>query len=95
MLADLAAEHGFKFGTLDGGIKHPTAELIGQNPLSALLGNLGLERRFAVYHWLGKWLRLASPLLPPLPGGRAGPLLGLPVAKRVKSGASKSVNSGN
>ena len=27
-LADLAAKHGFKFGTLDGGIKHPTAELI-------------------------------------------------------------------
>src|ERR1035438_5686653 len=32
MLADLAAKHGFKFGTLDGGIKHPTAELIGWNP---------------------------------------------------------------
>jgi hypothetical protein len=29
MLADLAAKHGFKLGTLDGGIKHPTAELIG------------------------------------------------------------------
>jgi hypothetical protein len=29
MLADLAAKHGFKFGTLDGGIKHPTTELIG------------------------------------------------------------------
>jgi len=29
MLADLAAEHGLKFGTLDGGIKHPAAELIG------------------------------------------------------------------
>ena len=28
-LADLAAKHGFKFGTLDGGIKHPTAEVIG------------------------------------------------------------------
>ena len=28
-LADVAAKHGFKFGTLDGGIKHPTAELIG------------------------------------------------------------------
>ena len=28
-LADLAAKHGFKFGTLDGGIKHPTAGLIG------------------------------------------------------------------
>jgi predicted nucleic acid-binding protein len=28
-LADLAAKHGFKFGTLDGGIKHPMAELIG------------------------------------------------------------------
>jgi hypothetical protein len=28
-LADLAAKHGLKFGTLDGGIKHPTAELIG------------------------------------------------------------------
>jgi hypothetical protein len=28
MLANLAAKHGFKFGTLDGGIKHPTAELI-------------------------------------------------------------------
>src|ERR1035438_10276707 len=39
--------------------------------------------------------RLASPRLPPLPGGRARPLLGFPVAKRVKFGASKSVNSGN
>jgi hypothetical protein len=29
MLADLAAKHGFKFGALDGRIKHPTAELIG------------------------------------------------------------------
>jgi hypothetical protein len=29
MLADLAAKHGFKFGTLDWGIKHPMAELIG------------------------------------------------------------------
>jgi hypothetical protein len=29
MRADLAAKLGFKFGTLDGGIKHPTAELIG------------------------------------------------------------------
>src|ERR1019366_9436583 len=29
-LADLAAKHGFKFGTLDGGIKHPTAELIAR-----------------------------------------------------------------
>lgn len=28
-LADLAAKHGFKFSTLDGGIKHPAAELIG------------------------------------------------------------------
>jgi len=28
MLADLAAKHGFKFCTLDGGMKHPTAELI-------------------------------------------------------------------
>jgi hypothetical protein len=36
----------------------------------------------------------ASPRLPPLPGGRAGPLLGFLVAKRVNSGASKSVNSG-
>jgi hypothetical protein len=27
-LADLAAKHVLKFGTLDGGIKHPTAELI-------------------------------------------------------------------
>jgi hypothetical protein len=36
-----------------------------------------------------------SPRLPPLPGGRACPLLGFHVAKRVKSGASKSVNSGN
>jgi hypothetical protein len=93
MLADLAAKHGFKFGTLDRGIKHPTAELIGYNPLSARLGNLGLERQFAVYHGLGKGWRLASPRLPPLPGGRAGPLLGFPVAKRVKSGASKSSNS--
>ena len=38
---------------------------------------------------------LASPRHPPLPGGRAGPLLGFPVAKRMKSGAAKSVNSGN
>jgi hypothetical protein len=44
---------------------------------------------------LGKRWRLASPRLPPLPGGRAGPLLGFLVAKRVKSGASKSINSGN
>jgi hypothetical protein len=29
MRASLTAKHGFKFGTLDGGIKHPTAELIG------------------------------------------------------------------
>jgi hypothetical protein len=29
MLADLASKHGFKLGTLDAGIKHPTAELIG------------------------------------------------------------------
>ena len=29
MLTDLAEKHGFKFGTLDGGIKHPTTELIG------------------------------------------------------------------
>ena len=29
MLADLAAKHGFKFGTLDGGIEPPAAELIG------------------------------------------------------------------
>jgi len=28
-LAELAAKHGLKFGTLDRGIKHPTAELIG------------------------------------------------------------------
>jgi len=79
MLADLAAKHGFKFGTLDGGIKHPTAELIGYNPWSALPGNLGLEHQFAVYHGLGKGWRLASPRLPPLPGGRAGPLLGFPL----------------
>jgi hypothetical protein len=26
---NLAAKHGFKFGTLAEGIKHPTAELIG------------------------------------------------------------------
>ena len=95
MPANLAAKHGFKFGTLDGGIKHPAAELIGQNPLLALPGNLGLERQFAVYHGLGKGWRLASPRLPPLLGGRAGPLLGFPVAKRVKSDASKSVNSGS
>ena len=68
--------------------------LIGWNPLSALPGNLGLERQLAVCHGLGKGWRLASPRLPPLPGGRAGPLLGFPVANRVKSGASKSVNSG-
>src|ERR1019366_7252603 len=65
------------------------------NPLSTLPGNLGLERQFAVDHGLGKGWRLASPRLPPLTGGRAGPLLGFPVAKRVKSGASKSVNSGH
>ena len=88
MLADLAAKHRCKFGTLDGGIKHPTAELIGSNPLPALPGNLGLERQFAVYHGLGKGWRLASPRLPPLPDGRAGPLLGFRVAKRVKSGAA-------
>src|ERR1039458_1966579 len=29
MLTNLAAKHGFKFGTLDGGIKRPAAELIG------------------------------------------------------------------
>jgi hypothetical protein len=57
-------------------------------------GEFGREHRFAVYHGLGKGWRLASPRLPPLPGGRTGPLLGFPVAKRVKSGASKSVNSG-
>jgi hypothetical protein len=28
MLADLASKHGLKIGTLDGEIKHPTAELI-------------------------------------------------------------------
>jgi hypothetical protein len=28
MLADLAAKQGFRFGTLDGEIKHPTAESI-------------------------------------------------------------------
>ena len=28
-LAELAAKHGLKFGTLDRGIKHATAELIG------------------------------------------------------------------
>jgi len=28
-LADLAAKHGFKLGTLDAGIVHPAAELIG------------------------------------------------------------------
>ena len=27
-LADLAAKHGFKLGTLDGGIKHPAAVLV-------------------------------------------------------------------
>ena len=27
-LADLAAKHGFKLGTLDRAIKHPTAEVI-------------------------------------------------------------------
>ena len=48
-----------------------------------------------MYHGLGKGWRLASPRLSPLPGGRAGPLLGFPAAKRVKSGASKSVNSGS
>jgi hypothetical protein len=46
-------------------------------------------------HGLGKGWRLASPRLPPLPGGSAGPLLEFPDAKRVKSGASKSVNRGN
>src|ERR1019366_611215 len=71
------------------------AELIAWNPSSAPPGNLGLERQFAVYHGLGKGWRLAPPRLLPLPGGRAGPLLGFPVAKRVKSGASNSVNSGN
>ena len=39
------------------------AELIGWNPWSALPGNLGLERQFAVYHGLGKGWRLASPRL--------------------------------
>src|ERR1035441_6376200 len=39
--------------------------------------------------------RLASPRLPPLPGGRARPLLEFPAAKRVKSGASKIANTGN
>jgi hypothetical protein len=29
MFADLAVKHGIKFGTLDVGIKQPTAELIG------------------------------------------------------------------
>jgi hypothetical protein len=28
-LADLVAKHGFKFGILDGGIKHPATELTG------------------------------------------------------------------
>jgi hypothetical protein len=54
-----------------------------------------VERQFAVYHGLGKGWCLASPRLPPLPGGRAGPLLGFPVAKRMKSAASKSVNNGS
>ena len=34
-------------------------------------------------------------LINPFPGGRAGPLLGFSVAKRVKSGTSISVDSGN
>ena len=56
--------------------------------------------RWAELNELAGWTNLrsdpfpGSPRLPPLPGGRVGPFLGFPVAKRVKSGASKSVNSG-
>jgi hypothetical protein len=46
-----------------------------------------------MYQGLGKVWLPAFPRFPPLSGYRAGPLLGSPIANRVKFGSSESVNS--
>jgi hypothetical protein len=52
-----------------------------------------LERRLAGYQGLGKGWLPAFPRLPPLSGFRAGRLLESPLAKRLESGSTKSVDS--
>ena len=88
MLADLAATHGFKFGTLDGGVDwlEPLVGSAGEfGPGTPVRGVSRTRERVAP----GAYMASA------LPGSRAGPLLRFPVAKWVKSGASKSANRGN
>src|ERR1035441_2437104 len=58
-------------------------------PLPAQPGSLGLKRRLALHHGLGKRWLPPFPRLPPLSACRAEPLLEAPLAKRVKAAHPK------
>ena len=66
---------GEEYGS-GGGLDNPGG-VDWLEPFVGSAGEFGRERHFAAHHGLGKGWRLASPPLPPLPGGRAGPAFGV------------------